>query len=213
MASMPAPDRVAAASVLLALRPAPWFLRHSRAVAEVGSWLASSAARAGLEVDRPAVEAAGLLHDVDKALPREDPIRRLRHGEASAAWLTGRGFADLAPLVAWHPVTRLADGAAADEWLASGPLEALLVAYADKRAGQHLEPMDARFASWTRRYPIGAKHGWDEATASAVLDRARRLEQEVCGRLGIEPGQVRRVAWTSAALRRAGWRPDAESLP
>ena len=206
MPQMPAPDRVAAASVLLSLHPAPWFVRHSRAVAEVASWLASRAARVGLDIDRPAVEAAALLHDVDKALSRDDPVRRLRHGEASAAWLTEHGFGELAPLVAWHPVTRLADGRAADEWLASGPQESLLVAYADKRAGQRLESMDERFASWTRRYPLGAKHGWDEATATAVLERARRLEREVCTRLGIDPKDVRRIPWTLPALRAAGGR-------
>src|SRR5512135_328369 len=132
MRAMPVPDRAAAASVLLSLRPAPWFIRHSRAVAEVASWLASRAARAGVPVDRQAVEAAALLHDVDKALSGEDPVRRLRHGEASAAWLTAHGLPELAPLVEWHPVTRLADGPAAERWLATGLFESLIVAYADK---------------------------------------------------------------------------------
>jgi hypothetical protein len=140
---------------------------------------------------------------VDKALPATDPVRRLRHGEGSAAWLVAHGYAELAPLVARHPVTRLAD-ADTDTWLAAAPLEALIVAYADKRAGQHLEPMDERFASWTRRYPLGAKHGWDHATAERVLERARRLERDVCDRLDIRPEDVRRIAWTGPALRAAG---------
>ncbi len=200
---MPVPDRVQAATILLSLRPDPWFIRHSRAVAEVAAWLAARAELRGLAVDRRRVEAAALLHDVDKALPREDPVRGLRHGEATAAWLAANGLEELAPLVAWHPVTRLADGPAAEAWLRSAALDALIVAYSDKRAGQRLESMDARFASWTRRYPLGEKHGWDEATAGAVLERARRLEAIVCGRLDLEPAGVRRLRWTSRAMRAA----------
>jgi HD superfamily phosphodiesterase len=199
---MLAPGREDAAFVLLSLDPSPWFVRHARGVAEVASWLASRAGRRGLGIDRPAVEAAALLHDVDKALPPTDPIRRLRHGEGSAAWLTAHGHPELAPLVARHPVTRLADPDAV-AWLADAPLEALLVAYADKRAGQHLEPMEERFAGWARRYPLGAKHGWDEATVEQVLARARRLERDVCDRLAIEPDEVRRIRWTRAALQAA----------
>jgi hypothetical protein len=137
-------------------------------------------------------------------------VRRLRHGEASAVWLTAHGLPELAPLVEWHPVTRLADGPSAERWLATGLFESLIVAYADKRAGQHLEPMDERFSSWTRRYPLGTKHGWDAATATAVLERARRLERLVCGRLGIRPEEVRRIPWTGAALRAAQGLPAAE---
>ncbi|HYM83220.1 MAG TPA: HD domain-containing protein [Candidatus Dormibacteraeota bacterium] len=200
---MPAPDRVAAATLLLDLDPPPWLLRHSRAVAEVASWLARRARQAGLSPDRPAVEAAALLHDADKALPTSDRIRRFRHGEASAAWLTSQGLSELAPLVAWHPVTRLADGEAAERWLAEASLEARLVAYADKRAGQRLGSMAERFADWATRYPVGARKGWDEATAAAVLDRAERLEHDVCERLRVRPEAVGRVRWTGAAIAAA----------
>jgi HD superfamily phosphodiesterase len=199
---MPVPGRVEAASILLSLEPSAWLLRHSCAVAEVAAWLALRAQRHGLSVDRRAVEAAALLHDGDKAFPREDPVRRLPHGEGSAAWLEGLGLGELGPLVARHPVTRLADSAA-EEWLRSAPLEALIVAYADKRAGQRLESMDDRFANWGRRYPLGLKHGWDEATVESVRERARRLERDVCDRLGIGPGDVRRLRWTDRAIRSA----------
>jgi hypothetical protein len=60
--------------------------------------------------------------------------------------------------------------------------------------------MDARFASWRRRYP----DGWDETTWRAVRARAERLEAEVCRAAGIEPSGVRRLSWTAEALRAAG---------
>lgn len=171
---MAVPTRVEAASLLLSLEPPPWHLRHSRAVAEVASFLAARVAeRSGCgghrgsgrrpdgpermgpaPVDRLAVEAAALLHDTDKALPADDEVRRrFRHGDGSAAWLAARGYGELGPLVAAHPVTRLVDEAWFHDVLMAASIEVRIVAYADKRAGQRLEPMTERFASWERRYP------------------------------------------------------------
>jgi hypothetical protein len=196
---MTVPGRVAAAALLSSLDPPPWFVAHARAVAEVAGFLAARIAANGIAVDRPAVEAAGLLHDVDKILPADDPARRLGHGHGSAAWLTMHGHAELSRAVAGHPVTRLADGEAHRRWAAFASREERIVAYADKRAGQRLESMDARFASWRRRYP----DGWDEPTWRSVRARAERLEADVCRAAGIEPTEVRRLPWTAEAFRAA----------
>jgi hypothetical protein len=91
------------------------------------------------------------------------------------------------------------------------------VAYADKRAGQRLESMDARFASWRRRYPSGpgepalrpgdrapgGKRGWDDETAALVVARAQRLEREICGLAGVRPEDVARLRWARRAVREA----------
>lgn len=193
------PGRVAAAALLSSLDPPPWFVAHARAVAEVAGFLAARIAANGTPVDRSVVEAAALLHDVDKVLPASDPVRRLGHGHGSAAWLTQRGHPELARAVAAHPVTRLADGEAYRRWAAFASREERIVAYADKRAGQRLESMAARFASWRRRYP----DGWDETTWRVVRARAERLETEVCRAAGITPAEVRRLPWTAAAFRAA----------
>ena len=67
--------------------------------------------------------------------------------------------------------------------------------------------MDARFASWRRRYPRvdidGRAVGWDEVELRAVRARAARLEADVCRAAGVSPRDVRRLAWTGAALRTA----------
>lgn len=197
---MTVPGRVAAAALLTSLAPPAWFLEHSRAVGEIAAFLAQRIAANGIEVDRPAVEAAALLHDVDKVLPPDDPARALPHGIGSAAWLTARGHPELARPVAGHPVARLVDGDEHRRWAAFASREERIVAYADKRAGQRLESMDARFASWRRRYP----DSWDESTWRLVRGRADRLEQDVCRAAGIAPGDVRRLGWTAAAFRAAG---------
>jgi hypothetical protein len=196
---MTVPGRVEAAELLLSLDPPAWFLRHARAVAEIAGWLAARIAGRGGAVDRALVESAALLHDVDKAVPRTHPARQLPHGEGSGTWLADRGHAELRGAVAAHPVTRLLDEGWAEQLLRGAPLEERIVAYADKRAGQRLEPMAARFASWHRRYP----GSWSTAEAAAVTDRADRLERSVCAAAGIAPADVRRLRWTGRALRAA----------
>ena len=74
-----------------------------------------------------------------------------------------------------------------------------IVAYADKRASQRLVSLEARFASWSRRYP----DTWDEATVAAVRASARRLEADVCAMAGVAPADVRRLPWTAPAIAAA----------
>ena len=204
---MTVPRRVEAASLLLSLDPPTWFVRHARAVAEVAAFLAARMETAGIALDRRLVETAALLHDMDKVLPASDAARALPHGEGSAAWLTRHGHPELSRAVAGHPVTRLVDGDAYRRWAGFATREERIVAYADKRAGQRLESMEDRFASWRRRYPAttndGRAIGWDDATWQRVRDRAARLELDVCRAAGIAPAEVRRLAWTGEALRRA----------
>jgi predicted hydrolase (HD superfamily) len=204
---MTVPGRVEAASLLLSLDPQPWFVRHACAVAEVAAWLASKVDARGIGVDRHLVEAAALLHDADKALPPDDPAHTLRHGYGSAAWLTRVGCPELAPAVANHPVTRLADDDAYRRWEASASLEERIVAYADKRAAQRLEPIETRFGRWRRRHSRvvvdGRATGWDEDQLRTIRARAGRLEDDVCRAAGVEPGEVRRLRWTRAALSAA----------
>ena len=193
---MTIPDRREAARVLCSLEPPAWFVRHATVVADVVAWLAARAVDRGHRLDRALVESGGLLHDVDK-LPGST-VPDTRHGDGSATWLAKRGYPELGPVVRDHPVTRLASPAF-DGWLGEAPLEAMIVAYADKRGGQRLESMDARFASWRRRYPSA----WDVTTEATVRERARTLEAAVCGAAGVRPADVRRLRWSRDALRSA----------
>jgi len=196
---MTVPSRSAATRVLLDLRPPSWHLRHSRAVAEVAGWLALRIARqpGGLLVDRPLVETAALLHDVDKVMPRA--LRGgLPHGEAGAAWLTARGFPELGEVVALHPVTRLMDAEGAREVLGAS-VEARIVSYADKRARQRVVPMAHRFGAWAR----GHRARRSDEAVDRVWRAARELEDDVCRMAGCRPEDVGRLRWTGPVLRRA----------
>jgi putative nucleotidyltransferase with HDIG domain len=201
---MSVPGRTEAASLLLSVGPSPKLERHSRAVAEVAAWLAARIAARGVAVDRRLVESAALLHDLDKALPRKRRLHALPHGEGSAAWLREHGREELAPIVANHPVTCLADaGFDNGRWAGFESLEAAVVSYADKRARQRLLPMDARFAIWRRKYrvaPAGSGKAWSTDRIDEIRRRADRLEAEICGAAGVEPKRVSRLRWTSRAF-------------
>jgi HD superfamily phosphodiesterase len=205
---MSVPNRRDTAALLLSLEPPAWHLRHARAVAETAAWLAWQAVSAGRSLDRRLVESAALLHDLDKLASVKREVDGLPHGEGSAYWLARHGHAELAPVVVGHPVSRLADAAWFEQWLETASPEALILAYADKRAGQRLESMAARFGSWERRYPPEARAGrarggWTLETLEAVWRRAETLELQVCELAGVTPDEVRRLAWTGRALRSA----------
>lgn len=193
---MSVPSRVDAAALVRGLRPNEKLLRHSTAVGEVAAFLADAMVRRGVALDARAAEAAALLHDLDKMLPDDDPLKPLGHGAAGAEWLRRRGFAELAPAVAAHPVMELGEAESYEQWSERAGLIGRVVTYADKRARQDLVTLTDRFARWHERYPESPK--LDEAEL-----RAQRLEREMCELAGIEPNEVSRLEWVEEAMRAA----------
>ncbi len=198
---MAIPTRLEAAGLLLALRPVAGILEHSMVTADVASFLAQAVDRAGHRVDGVLVETAALLHDLDKALPMDDPLRALGHGHAGARWLETNGYPELAPAVDSHPVGRLVEQPYA-AWVAATTLEQRLVAYADKRSQRHIVSLDERFERWVRKHP--------EAAEQLALARARAAELAagICELAGVRPDEVRREPWAEAAIRMARPEPD-----
>ncbi len=190
---MAIPSRLEAAALLDGLDPPDWLVAHSSAVAEIAAFLAARIVACGVDVDRRVVESAALLHDVDKLLPVDHPLKHLGHGDAGARWLAEQGYEELSRPVANHPVTRLSDDSRYSRWASFASREERIVAYADKRASVRLESLDQRFARWAERYP----------GVGRARTRADRLEREVCSAAGISPGQVRRFPWVRVALARA----------
>jgi putative nucleotidyltransferase with HDIG domain len=193
---MSIPSRLEAAGLLLSLRPVDGILEHSMVTADVASSLAEAVIRAGHPIDGALVETAALLHDLDKALPADDPLRALGHGHAGARWLEAHGLEELAPAVDTHPVGRLTEQPYQD-WVASTSLEQRLVAYADKRSQRRVVTLDERFARWVRKHP-GSRH-----ELGIARERAAELEAEVCTLAGLHPDQVGRLAWAEDAVRLA----------
>ena len=193
---MPVPTRLEAAAIVRELSPNEKLLRHSTAVAETAAFLAAAMTRRGIALDPTLVETAALLHDLDKMLPADDPLKQLGHGAAGAEWLRRRGHAELAPAVANHPVMEIGEAASYEAWADEAGLPGRVVAYADKRARQRIITVDQRFARWHDQYP-------DSPRLDLAHERARQLEQEMCALAGIKPTAVTRKAWVAEALRGA----------
>jgi putative nucleotidyltransferase with HDIG domain len=193
---MTIPTRLEAAGLLLSLRPVGGILEHSMVTADVASFLAEAMAREGHPVARALVETASLLHDLDKALPSDDPLRALGHGHAGARWLEQNGFEELAPAVDTHPVGRLVEQPYAD-WLAGTTLEQRLVAYADKRSQRRVVTLDERFARWIRKHPESTEQ------LTSARGHAGQLETEICELAGVRPDEVDRRPWAEDAVRAA----------
>jgi hypothetical protein len=175
-------------------------------VAEVASFLAYRASRAGLVVDRRLAETAALLHDIDKALPPDHPLRKLGHGAAGAAWLTDAGHPELARTLMAHPVTRFAEPDA-QTWVMEAPLEERIVTYADKRATQRVVSLEQRFDRWRRRHPEY------RAKLERAFGVARQLEDTLCSSIGIAPTDVGRLRWVDDAMERAFAGGTPQGLP
>ncbi len=193
---MAIPSREEAARILRSLNPPDWHLAHSAAVADVAAFLAQKIEEQGHTISTPLVEAAALLHDVDKALPKAQKVKGLGHADAGAHWLSDNGYGELSGAVAAHPVTRLADNEHYATWARAATVEERVVAYADKRARQDLVSMEERFRVWNE------KHGETDSIRIA-RDRAEILEANVCAAAGIKPAEVARLPWAEAALNAA----------
>ena len=178
------------------LAPSDRLLTHCSVVGEISAFLCAAMARRGVAVDTSLTEAAGFLHDLDKALAKDDPLRALGHGPAGAEWLRLNGNEELGEAIAEHPVSTLGEAESYEEWAARLSLEARVVTFADKRALQDVVSLDKRFARWHRRYP-------DSEMLAVAHERARLLERDVCAAAGIRPDEVKRLPWVDAALGEA----------
>lgn len=123
---------------------------HSTGVARVAVAGAALLAEARIPIDGALVEAAALLHDIDKL-----EIRRTggEHGIAGARRLTAAGYPELAMPVASHPVSCLLDD---DRFPRGWP--SVLVAVADRHVAQEFVTVDERLDDMKLRHPEHAEH-------------------------------------------------------
>jgi putative nucleotidyltransferase with HDIG domain len=157
---------------------------HSEGVARVAVAAAGLVAEAQIPIDGALVEAAALLHDIDKV-----EIRRTGgvHGIVGARRLEEAGYPELAMPVASHPISCLLDD---DRFPIGWP--SVVVAVADRHVAQEFVTVDERLDDMKRRHPEHA----------AEIESARRpahaLEAQVAEGIGtsVEDLVARlRAAW------------------
>ena len=161
---------------------------HSAGVARVAVAAAGLVAEAGIPVDGWLVEAAALLHDIDKP-----EVRRIggEHGVVGARRLTEAGFEELAMPIASHPVTALLDE---DRYPRGWP--SVILAVADRHVAQTFLTIDERLDDMKRRHP----------TYLDSIETTRRpshaLEAEVAEVAGLNVDELvarLRAAWEAGA--------------
>jgi uncharacterized protein len=157
---------------------------HSEGVARVAVAAAGLVAEAQIPIDGALVEAAAILHDIDKV-----EIRRSggEHGVVGARRLEAAGFAELAMPVASHPISCLLDE---DRFPIGWP--SVIVAVADRHVGQEFVTVDKRLDDMKQRHPEHA----------AEIESARRpahaLEAQVAEGIGMSVDELvgrLRTAW------------------
>lgn len=142
---------------------------HSRVVCGVALRLTDWLAASGLVLNRRAVAAGALLHDIAKTMCLG---QKCRHDLEGGRIMEELGYGQLAYLVANHVLLPLGQ-----------PLdETMVVNYADKRVTHdQLVPLSQRFAYITQRYGRG-----DPALEERIalgLERAREAEAQIFSHL------------------------------
>jgi uncharacterized protein len=185
---MAVPDRSTARRLLSEQELPDGIVVHSEGVARVAVAAAGLVAEAQIPVDGALVEAAALLHDIDKV-----EIRRTggEHGVVGARRLEALGYEELAMPVASHPITALLDD---DRFPIGWP--SVLVAVADRHVGQEFMTVDARLDDMKNRHPEHA------ASIEAARRPAHALEDELAEVTGLSVDALverLRTAWEAGA--------------
>jgi putative nucleotidyltransferase with HDIG domain len=173
---MAIPDHDEATRILAGRHLPAGIVRHSEGVARVAVAAARLVVDAGIPVDVSVVEAAALLHDIDKPETRRTGGP---HGEVGARMLEAMGFGELAAAVSSHPAYCLLD----ENRFPRG-WEPVLVSLADKYVEQAFMTIDERLDRMADRHP----RYHDEIEASRPA--AHRLESELAEAAGLEVEEV-----------------------
>src|SRR5688572_10808651 len=185
---MVVPSRATARRLLDDANLPDGIILHSEGVARVAVAAAGFVAEAQIPVDGALVEAAALLHDIDKL-----EIRRTggEHGIVGARRLEALGYEELAMPVASHPITALLD----DERFPIG-WPSVLVAVADRHVAQAFMTIDERLDDMQQRHP---RHAVD---IDAARPAAHALEAELAEVTGLAIDDLvkrLRSAWEAGA--------------
>jgi putative nucleotidyltransferase with HDIG domain len=173
---MAVPDRSTARRLLDEAGLPDGVVTHSEGVARVAVATAGLVAEAGIPIDSRLVEAAALLHDIDKVEIRRDGGE---HGIVGARRLEAAGYAELAMPVASHPIMCLLD----DERFPIG-WPSVIVAVADRHVAQGFLTLDERLDDMKRRHPRHAEQ------IEAARRPAHALEAQVAEALDLDVDEL-----------------------
>lgn len=156
---------------------------HCALVAGLAVWLGNRLTqKTAIHINLSLLEAAGLLHDIDKAVPRKTGER---HPDTAVRLLREQAFTEVADLVRTHPLHAILD-----HNLSPKSWEEKLLYLSDKMVKHAIISVDERFALWNAEHlPQKAQDELD-----AAYPKVKALEAEVCTKIGLSPADIIRLA-------------------
>lgn len=155
---------------------------HVRLVAGVALFLADrlSRSRPGLTINKDLLQAAALLHDIDKAVPK---LEGERHPDTAVRLLQDLGMEEVARTVKTHSLHCILDPAIAPKtW------EEKILYLADKMVKFDIITVEKRFALWN------AEHLPQQAQLELrdAFPLVKKLEKEILSIVSISPEDLPR---------------------
>lgn len=153
---------------------------HVEAVTKLAKFLASKIKNqnAKIKINEELLEAAALLHDIDKNIPRKEGEK---HPDTAVKVLTELGYDEVASIIATHSLHCILDSETAPQsW------EAKILFLADKMTKYEVIGVDHRFKLWYREnLPPAAV-----AELKACYPLVKALQKELFTVAGITVGEV-----------------------
>lgn len=172
------PGRALCLSLLDDMDMPEHILAHSDLVCKVALLITDGLGMAGVELNRPLVNASALLHDITK--PRSFTTGE-NHSRTGGEYLTGLGFPEVGDIVRQHVIL--------DAYFAAEhPNEAEVVNYADKRVlHDKIVSLDERMQYILQRY---AKNEMHIQILNTVWEQTTLLEKRLYAYLTFTPRQL-----------------------
>lgn len=162
----------------------PYKQQHSRLVAQLAVWFAQELSKVDstIHIDISLLEAAALLHDIDKMAPKR---KGEHHPDAGVRILHEEGYHEIADIVRTHPLHAILD-----QSIAPKSWEERLLYLADKMVKLDIITVDKRFALWrAESLPPDALSVLD-----ASYPLVKSLEREILSKIGKQPEEIASLA-------------------
>ena len=156
---------------------------HSMQVNRVAMFLAGRMRERGIKVDMNLVDAASMLHDIDKHLLLRKGTQK-GHGEVGADMLAVLGYGELVPLVRRHVLCNILEDAP-ETW------EEKIVHYSDMRVTrEEVVSLESRLEYIKERYGTTPEKVMNIEECG---EKIREMEREIREAAGLSDGELRKA--------------------
>ncbi len=166
-------------------------MAHSIIVNRISMLLAKKLIEKGEKINLELVNAASLLHDLDKQATLYDGQN---HGYHSYRILMEKGYPEIATIVKKHVLTAVLKNGDAKEGLENW--EEKIVFYADKRANNdEIVSIEERYEYMLKRYGTNRPAAYN--TILSTKEPVLKLEREIFSKLDIKPEDVKNLVYAN----------------